>query len=290
MGSQLVTALISMGLLGTAFGLGLSWASRRFAVDVDEKVEAVEQIIPGANCGACGYSGCHAFAEALVAGEAEVNGCPVGGKEFAEKAARILGLEFASGGETRVAQLRCHGDCDVARKRAEYDGVQDCNAAVLAGNGPKACESGCLGFGTCAASCPFGAITMSDKGLPVVDEDKCTGCGVCVRLCPRNLFRLEPKTAGVHVRCASTAAGKRVRQVCDVGCIGCRQCEKACRFDAIHVENDLAVIDPEKCINCGACVRACPVGAIEKQDDKPVRKPPRKPTEEKQQPREAAVK
>ncbi|MHC4861001.1 MAG: RnfABCDGE type electron transport complex subunit B [Planctomycetota bacterium] len=221
----LPSAIISLGALGLAFGLVLALASRVFHVDVDPRIEQVEEALPGAQCGACGQPGCAPYAEAVVAGEMEPNLCIPGGASVARAVAGILGVAV---GEVTpmVAVTRCKGGQREAMQRAEYDGIQDCNAAVLVAGGPKGCVYGCLGFGTCVKACPFDAMGMSDNGLPVVFEDKCTGCGSCVAPCPRGIMELIPRTQQVYLGCVSQDRGKEVKAVCTVGCQGCKACTK----------------------------------------------------------------
>jgi len=252
-------AIIVLGVLGGVFGIGLAIVARRFSVHVDPRVEQIEEALAGANCGACGYAGCRQYAEAIAAGQVECGRCPLAGVEAVRAIARITGVE-AEVKEKQVAVVHCQGR-DVA-DRFRYDGIADCRAAALAQGGPKACAYGCLGFGTCAAVCPFDAITMVD-GLPHVDEARCVGCGRCVEACPNHLIAIHPLSHYVHVLCRSRDKGGTVKRICDTGCIGCKKCEKACKFEAIHVEDFLAVIDYDKCTSCAACVKACPTGAIQ---------------------------
>ena len=254
----MLPSILILASLGLLFGMGLFIASRVFRVHVDPRVGRIEHVLPGSNCGACGLAGCSGFAKAIVHGSADIAGCVAGGEEVAHLIADIMGVE-AKAVEKRVAVLRCQGK-NVA-DRYQYEGVRTCAAANLLYGGPKDCTYGCIGYGDCATACPFDAIHMID-GFPVVDEDKCTACGKCVEACPKNLFELLPLSKLVHVRCVSTDAGKVVRKICDVGCIACRRCEKVCKFDAVHVENNLAIFDYEKCTSCGACAKECPTGTI----------------------------
>jgi len=255
-------SLLSMGGLGALLALGLGFASRTFRVERDKRIDEVENALPGANCGACGYAGCSSFAEAVVRGEASVDGCPVGGEAVAKKLAEIMG-STASGSNKMIAQVLCGGGWKETRKTAEYQGIQSCKAANMVNGGTKTCQYGCLGLGDCAAVCPFDAITMSENGLPIIDPEKCTGCGKCVEACPRNIIVLAPETGKNHIRCSSHDPGKVVRKICEVGCIGCGICAKVCPVDAIKIENNLAVLDYSKCINCGLCAEKCPTGTIE---------------------------
>ncbi len=263
--SPLILSLIVMGSLGLVFGLGLALASRKFAVESDPHIDEIEAVLPKVNCGACGAAGCRAFAEAVAAGKMPVNGCVPGGAAVTAQIASIMGVDADETKEREVAQVMCQGDYEHAKLRSLYDGLQDCRAAMGAAGGPKGCVYGCLRLGSCVKACPFNAIGLNEHGIPVVDESRCTGCNKCVEACPRNIIELRPVSMGVHVRCRSISKGADVRKVCTIGCIGCMKCQKTCKYDAIHVENNLARIDYSKCTNCGECAEVCPVGSIVKQ-------------------------
>ncbi len=263
MNNTVLIAVISMGAIGVFFAAFLAFASKKFAVEEDPRVEAVKNILPGANCGGCGLAGCASFAEAVVKGEVPVYGCPVGGDTVGGQIAEILGVEAEGGaGQKKVARVICNGGKINAKDKFRYIGVEDCVAASRMAGGPRICESGCLGLGTCVRVCPVDAITISEEGIAVIDEEKCIGCEKCVASCPKNVISMVPYGHQVHVLCNSTEKGKAVMQACKVGCIACKKCEKACKFDAIHVENNLAKIDYEKCTGCMECVKACPTNAI----------------------------
>jgi electron transport complex protein RnfB len=247
--------------MGLLFGALLAFASKKFSVETDPRIEDIRNVLPGANCGACGYPGCDGFAAAVAAGVAPVDGCTVGGAAVAKEVGSIMGIEVAAK-EKLLARVLCQGDCEAAKDKYEYKGVRDCVAASMLADGPKGCRYGCLGLGTCVRACPFDAIYISDKGLAVVDWDKCTGCGKCVQACPKGLIELIPESSLVQVLCISKDPGKEVRDNCKVGCIGCRQCVRACRFDAIEFADNLARIDYSKCVNCMLCAEKCPTGTI----------------------------
>jgi electron transport complex protein RnfB len=255
--------LISVGSiasLAVIFGLGLAIASKVFAVDTDPRIEEVLEHLPGVNCGACGYAGCSAAAEAIVKGEAEADSCPVATSMAYKSIAKVMGVEVAEK-EPVVSVLLCSGGYKVGEK-FEYSGVRDCSAAALVQGGPKMCSYGCIGLDSCVEVCPFDAITMGPDGLPEVVESLCTGCGKCAEACPNNLFVVQPLKKSVHVLCRSCDKGAAVKKSCDTGCIGCKKCEKICPVEAITVENFLAKIDYNKCIACGKCVKECPQGTI----------------------------
>jgi len=262
MQSVVARSMLALSGMAAIFGAILAFASRIFAVHRDPRVEKIAEILPGANCGACGYPGCQGFAEALVKGEVgEGAYCPPGGPDVMAKVAEILGV---AAGEVvpMVAVVHCNGGRSNAVERLEYDGIEDCRAAILVGGSPKACIFGCLGLGTCSAVCPFDAVTLDDDRVVHIDREKCTGCGKCVEACPVNIIELVPMDMRVHVKCSSHDKGKRAKEVCKVACIGCQLCAKKCPHDAIHMEDDLAVIDYAKCQNCGVCAAVCPTGAI----------------------------
>ena len=257
MGVVLPSTMVLTGL-GALFGVGLAVASKRFAVASDPRVDDVLDALPGANCGACGFAGCAAYAEGVVLESASVSACTAGGQDTATVVAGIMGVT-ADVKEKTVAVMHCHGNA--VASRFQYLGLDDCRAASLLQGGPKACEYGCLGLGSCVTACPFEAVQMKD-GLPEVDTDKCVACGQCMEACPKSLINIQPLSAAVCVFCRSQDKGGVTRKTCKVGCIGCKKCEKTCEFDAIHVENFLASIECETCTSCGSCVEACPTNAI----------------------------
>jgi RnfABCDGE-type electron transport complex B subunit len=257
---EILSAVIVLGVLGAGFGIGLAVASKRFHVEVDPRLERIHGLLPGSNCGACGGAGCFGFAEELLSGKKDPQACRVTEDAVKEKIAQLLGKPFEKHVK-KTAVLLCNGGRKAADKFI-YKGIEDCVAANLVLGGQKACVYGCLGFGTCVKACPFGAITMSREGLPVVDRNKCKACNKCVLACPKKLFALVALKQNVIVSCASHDPGKDTRASCPAGCIACRLCEKACKFDAIHVVDNLAVIDYHKCTSCGECVKVCPMKTI----------------------------
>jgi Na+-translocating ferredoxin:NAD+ oxidoreductase RNF subunit RnfB len=253
----IVFSVAILGALAAVFGLGLGYAGVKFQVPEDERVALVRGFLPGANCGGCGYPGCDGLASAIAAGEAATNACPVGGDEIAAAIAEVMGVKAVTG-EKKAAFVKCGGSKLNSKYNYEYAGLNSCLAASqLTNAGAKACRYGCIGAGSCANACKFGAITFAD-GLAVIDSEKCTSCGLCVSACPKNLVELVPVKSAVKVRCNSGDNGKTVRANCPAGCIGCKICEKACAAGAIKVENFLAKIDYDKCTNCGECAKKCP--------------------------------
>ncbi len=263
----MVYAIFCLGLLGVIASFGLGVASKVFAVETDPKIEEVNEALPQANCGGCGFAGCINFAEAVVKGEAEPNGCVAADEATIVNVAKILG-KTVSIGVRKVAFVKCKGSKDIVVKKFEYNGFNDCRGAQIIGGGYKGCSYGCFGLGTCEKVCPFDAIKIDESGLPVVDETKCTGCGNCVKVCPRNLIELVPVNKKVRILCSSKETGAKVKKVCSVGCISCGKCERVCPVNAIKVVDNIAVIDFDKCINCGLCSKNCPVGVIVDFNDK----------------------
>jgi len=260
--TTIISAVVILGLFGFIFGAILAYASKKFAVEVDPRVTAVREVVPGVNCGACGFPGCDGFAAAVVRGDAPVNGCPVGGDAVAKNVAQIMGLDAGSSIK-KVAKVKCEGHEEKCGNRYEYEGLQDCVAANMLNGGPKDCSFGCMGLGSCVKVCPFDAIHINDLGLAEVDKEKCTACNKCVAICPKDVISLVPYDQLTIVDCNNKERGPQVKKNCGVACIACGICQKNCAFDAIHVIDNLAVIDYEKCTNCMVCVEKCPTKAIE---------------------------
>jgi len=261
--STIVTATATMGAIGAFFAVLLVALAKRTSSAADEKVELLTSLLPGNNCGGCGMAGCAAMAEALAKGEAVPQACPVASESQIMRIAEALGLNEPIHRDRRVARVRCGGHKAISLWRADYEGVLDCRAADLVGKGSKGCVFGCLGLGTCARTCPYGAITMSESGLPVVNEAICTGCGLCEAACPRGVIKVLDASQEVFVRCVSTLPGKQVRSVCEVGCIGCGICVRVCPEGAIEMLGHLACVDPDRCTKCGLCVEKCPTDAMQ---------------------------
>ena len=261
----MIDLLIPAGILAgmsAIFGAGLAIASKYLAVEKDERIPLVRECLPGANCGACGYPGCDGYAAAIVNDGAPVNVCPSTGKEGAAKIAEIMGLDAPdSSAEKKYANIICRGDCDNCKIRFDYDGPKTCRAVAMTQEGDKACRYACVGYGDCAAVCPFGAITVKEGRIATVDEDKCIGCGLCAQACPKNVIRIEPHYK-VRVKCRALEKGKTVRDNCTAGCIACGKCEKSCKFDAIEMVGNLPQINRDKCVGCLECARNCPTGAM----------------------------
>lgn len=260
-----IIVLIVMTLVGLVFGLVLAYANKKFSVEVNPLIHIVEDILPKGQCGACGYAGCQAYAEAVVINpDVPPNLCIPGKKPVANMVAELTG-KVAPEVEPRVAHIKCHGTHNNAVRNYKYQGIEDCVAANLLQGGPKGCQHGCLGFGTCVKNCPFGAMTMSEEGLPIVDENKCTGCGKCETVCPKKVVQMVPIGSPVSVNCNSKDKGAVARKLCSVACIGCGICSKNCPHGAVKVENSLAIVDSHICLEkCTepTCIAKCPTGAI----------------------------
>lgn len=255
--TSIIIAAIVVGGTGLFIGVFLGFAGKKFAVETDEREEAITAALPGNNCGGCGYAGCSGLAAAIVAGEAEVGGCPVGGAPVAAKIGEIMGV--AAGEQVhQVAFVKCIGTCEKAGQDYEYHGLGDCVMVNMMQNGgPKSCNYGCLGEGTCVKACPFDAIHIVD-GVAVVDKEACKACGKCIAACPKKLIELIPYEQKHVVQCSSRDKGKEVVKACSAGCIGCKMCEKVCPSQAITVVDNIAHIDVDKCTDCGACAEKCP--------------------------------
>ncbi len=260
----LIPVLIAIGI-AVVCGVILTVASILFAVKEDERFIAIRDCLPGANCGACGYSGCDGYAKALANGDTDLtNLCVPGGDNAAKDIAAILGVEAENVVE-KVAYVACNGNCSATKRKYDYIGKQSCRLANMSYNGDKLCTYSCLGYGDCVAVCPQNAISVAD-GVAKVDPRKCIGCGICARTCPNHVIKLVADTSRVIVLCSNHDKGAATRKACSNGCIGCGKCERTCKHGAIHVEHNLAVIDYEKCIGCGDCARACPVHCITEEN------------------------
>jgi Na+-translocating ferredoxin:NAD+ oxidoreductase RNF subunit RnfB len=258
---SIVIAALVVGITGLIIGLLLGVAGEKFKVEVDERELFVRDLLPGNNCGGCGYAGCDALAKAIASGEAPTNACPVAGPERAKEISSIMGVA-GEDREKQVAFVKCAGTCDKTKMNYNYYGIADCKkAALVPGKGGKGCTYGCMGYGSCVRSCAFDAIHVVD-GIAVVDKEKCVSCGKCVKECPNHLIELVPYEAKHLVRCSSNDKGKDVKSVCDTGCIACMMCTKVCEDNAISVVDNIAKIDYNKCTNCGKCSAKCPVKII----------------------------
>ena len=266
MSEVVLYTIIMLSVVGVVSALILYAAAQKFKVYEDPRIDDVEENLPSANCGGCGYAGCRNFAEACVkSDDLDKLFCPVGGNDTMAKVAGILGKEVQAQAP-KIAVVRCNGTPEYRTRTLKYDGANPCSIEHLTGAGDTACQYGCLGGGDCVDACNFEAIFMDDKTLlPYVVDDKCTACGACVEACPRDIIELRTKNKKdrkIYVSCISQEKGATTTKACEVGCIGCSACFKECKFDAITIENNLAFIDSDSCKLCRKCVGVCPTGSI----------------------------
>lgn len=263
--TEILIAVLIITAVAVITGIGLSVASNVFAVPKNEKEEKIRECLPGANCGACGYSGCDGYASALASGKEErTNLCGPGGDSSAEQIASVFGKK-AEKTVPLGAVVLCNGGEGKTGNRFEYSGIQSCKGAVSLFGGPKSCTYGCLGYGDCVKTCPYGAIEI-DSSVAHVDTSKCKACKKCISVCPKGIISLLPKNR-LHatVLCSSCDKGADTHKSCSAGCIGCGKCAKTCTQGAIEIKNFLAYVDPVKCIGCGECEKACPKKCIRMQ-------------------------
>ncbi|MCL1848776.1 MAG: RnfABCDGE type electron transport complex subunit B [Clostridiales bacterium] len=268
-------AVLSVTIIGMVCAVLLSVASKIMAVQMDERAALILQCLPGANCGACGFSGCAGYADAL-ASDSGVKGnlCTPGGVRAAVEIAAILGIASESADKAN-AVVHCLGSCEVQQKKMDYKGIPSCVAAKELYGGDGSCSFGCMGYGDCQVVCPSGAVCI-ENGIARINSRLCTGCGLCVKTCPNRLITIEGSGAKVWVLCHNTERGAEVRKKCTAGCIGCGRCVRECQFDAIAVENNLARIDYSKCTGCGSCIEVCvthcikPAGSAPESADTPI--------------------
>ncbi|MDO5522770.1 MAG: Fe-S cluster domain-containing protein [Bacteroidia bacterium] len=264
--SVLLSAVATLGAIGAGSAAILYFVSRKFHVEEDPRIEEVQDALPAANCGGCGFPGCASFARACVEAETldDLN-CPVGGQDTMNKVAEILG-KIAATSAKKIAVVRCSGSCDERPRLNLYDGVSNCAIAASLYGGDTGCSFGCYGLGDCEVSCTFDAIHINPATmLPEVVEDKCTACGACVKACPKDIIELRkqgPKSRRIYVSCVNKDKGAVAKKACNVACIGCTKCQQVCPFEAITIENNLAFIIDDKCRLCRKCVPVCPTNSI----------------------------
>ncbi len=258
----ILISILGLGSIGFVAGVILAYANQKFYRKVDPRIEEIDEALPGANCGACGFPGCRGFSEAVVAGKVDAAGCLLGGEQIACQISKIMGIDASAKKEKIIAALKCGGGKEQCPPKFDYDGVQTCSAANATGGGFKACSYGCLGLADCVRVCPVDCIIINGNGLPIVDKNKCISCGKCVTACPRGLFVLLPMTAKYHINCSSKDKGAVSRKACKVSCIGCGLCVRKCPSQAIELKDFLATIDQTKCTKSGECFKACPTKCI----------------------------
>ncbi len=281
MSDVIIYTILTVSTIGIIAAIILYYVAKKFHVEEDPRIDQVEEALPSANCGGCGFPGCRNFAEACVKADNLDNlFCPVGGNDVMKDVAKIIGMEAVEK-QAQIAVIRCSGSFEYRPRTNNYDGAANCTIAANLYSGDTGCQYGCLGLGECVDACTFDAMYMDEKtGLPVVIQDKCTGCGDCVRACPKDIIELRnkgKKDRRIFVSCINEEKGGIAKKHCSVACIGCSKCFKECKYDAIKIENFLAYIDYNKCVLCRKCVSVCPTDAIHEINFPPRKKKPEKP-------------
>lgn len=256
----MIAPALLVGGFGLLFGLCLTYAARKFAVEEDPKIDEIAGLLPGADCGSCGFPGCRGYADALVKDPQKLGACNAVSADNLARIAALLGTDTVAK-EAVSVRLTCQGDCVNAKAKYAYEGMASCRNAARLGGGAKACFYGCLGLGDCVSICPNHAISLNN-GIAVVNQELCSGCGTCVSACPKELYTLIPKTAAVFLSCKTQEKGATAKKQCMTACLGCGLCAKVCESGAITMENNLPVLDYAKCTGCLACAEKCPTGAL----------------------------
>ncbi len=266
MTATIIYTVVCLVALGLFFAVILYLVAQKFKVEEDPRIDTVESLLPGANCGGCGNAGCRAFAEKLVkTGDLNQCFCPVGGNATMASIAAALGMESVEKAP-KVAVVRCQGSPDKCQRTNVYDGYASCKVAAALYSGESGCRFGCIGLGDCVDACEFHGVRIDpERRIPTIDTSICLGCGGCAAACPRGVIELRNKgfkDRRVYVSCLNKDKGAVTRKACTVGCIGCGKCVRTCPFEAITLENNVAYIDYNKCKMCRKCVAECPVHAI----------------------------
>lgn len=261
---EILINIVVMTGIGAVIGAILAYAAKKFEVKIDPKIEELVHVLPGVNCGGCGYPGCYSYAEAIATGKVSLQLCSAGGSKVVEDVSGIMGIEKVPLSERKVARVKCKGSITKTRKKYDFKiQIKSCANSNLYFGGDKSCTYGCLGYGDCVKVCPFNAIKINSDGISAVIEEKCTACGKCVGACPKNIITVVPVGSRYTVLCSSKEKGAIAKKLCEVSCIACGICAKNCPVGAINIENNLAKIDYLKCTNCGICETKCPTKAIE---------------------------
>ena len=258
--TEIFFPILIISIISIISGLCLSIASVVMKVPQNKKIDEILKVLPGANCGACGFSGCEGYAKALAEGKSTPGLCSPGGDVVSKKLSNILGCDEKKV-DKKIAYIACNGTCNNTKPTTIYNGMSSCSAATLINNNNGTCPYGCLGFGDCVNTCKYNAITV-ENNIAKIDANKCIGCGMCVKTCPKNIIKLIKIKNQSIVNCSNNDKGPSTKKACKVGCLGCKLCEKTCKYNAIKVENNLANIDINKCTGCGECREICPNSCI----------------------------